>query len=195
MRGANAPQREIEAMRTFLILTLASIGAAAVVSAADDARATYERERAACLSGHTGQDRSTCLREADAAYREARNARRGPTLPQDRYADNALLRCRPLSPPDRAECERRMRSGSSSGSVTGGGILRELRTVQDAPATPKDAEHQPTPSPMPAPSPAPARDAEHRPTPSSMPAPAPAPARDAEHQPTPAAPGAASAPQ
>ena len=132
-------------MRTFLILTLASIGAAAVVSAADDARATYERERAACLSGRSAQDRATCLREAAAAYQESRSSRRGPALPEDRYADNALLRCQPLSPADRAECERRMRSGSSSGSVTGGGILRELRTVEEVPASPRDAEHQPTP--------------------------------------------------
>lgn len=138
-------------MRTFLILTLASIGSA-VVSAADGARATYERERAACISGRSAQDRTTCLREAAAAYQEARHARRGPALPgepADRYADNALLRCQPLSPADRAECERRMRSGTSSGSVTGGGILRELRTVQEAPASPRDAEHQPA---LPAPS-------------------------------------------
>jgi hypothetical protein len=136
-------------MRTFLILALASIGAAAVVSAADDARATYERERAACLSGRSAQDRATCLREAAAAYQEARSSRRGPMLPQDstdRYADNALQRCQPLSPADRAECERRMRSGTSSGSVTGGGILRELRTVQEVPTSPRNAEHQPTPA-------------------------------------------------
>lgn len=136
-------------MRTFLILTLASIGSAAVVSAADDARATYERERAACVSGRSAQDRAACLREAAAAYQEARRAHRGPALPgdpADRYADNALLRCQPLSPTDRAECERRMRSGTSSGSVTGGGLLRELRTVQEAPAMPRDAEHQPTPA-------------------------------------------------
>jgi hypothetical protein len=133
-------------MRTFLILTLASIGSAAVVSAADTARATYERERAACLSGQSAQDRATCLREAAAAYQEARRAHRGPAPSEDRYGDNALLRCQPLSPTDRAECERRMRSGTSSGSVTGGGILRELRTVQEAPATPRDAEHQPTPA-------------------------------------------------
>lgn len=132
-------------MRTFLILALASIGSAAVVSAADDARATYERERAACLSGRSAQDRATCLREAAAAYQEARRSHRGPVLPEDRYADNALLRCQPLSPTDRAECERRMRSGTSSGSVTGGGVLRELRTVEEAPASSRDAEHQPTP--------------------------------------------------
>lgn len=144
-------------MRTFLILVLASLGSAAVVSAADTARATYERERAACLSGQSGQDRATCLREAAAAYQEARSPRRGPALSEDRYAQNALARCQPLSPPDRAECERRMRSGTSSGSVTGGGILRELHTIQTAPAAPTDAEHQPTPAAPTAPqTPAPA---------------------------------------
>jgi hypothetical protein len=137
-------------MRTFLILTLASIGSAAVVSAADTARATYERERAACVSGQTGQDRATCLREAAAAYQEARHARPGPALPEDRYAQNALARCQPLSAADRAECERRMRSGTSSGSVTGGGILRELHTTETAPAPPADAARQPAPASAPA---------------------------------------------
>jgi hypothetical protein len=133
-------------MRTFLILTLASIGSAAVVSAADTARATYERERAACLSGQSGQDRAACLREAAAAYQEARSARRGPALPEDRYVQNALARCQPLAADDRAECERRMRSGTSSGSVTGGGILRELHTTETAPAASADAGQPPAPA-------------------------------------------------
>lgn len=136
-------------MKTFVILVTASIGCAAVVSAADTARATYERERAACLSGQSGQDRSTCLREAAAAYQESRGARRGAaTVSEDRYAQNALQRCQPLPAADRAECERRMQSGSTSGSVTGGGVLRELRSVEPAQPLPaNDAERQPTPNP------------------------------------------------
>ncbi|MDZ5458602.1 hypothetical protein [Azohydromonas lata] len=138
-------------MKTFLILVTASIGCAAVVSAADNARATYERERAACTSGQSGQDRSTCLREAAAAYQEARHARRGAAaVSDDRYAQNALQRCQPLPAADRAECERRIQSGATSGSVTGGGVLRELRSVEPAPPMPStDAERQPTPNPNP----------------------------------------------
>jgi hypothetical protein len=138
-------------MKTFFILVTASVGAAAVVSAADTARATYELDRAACLSGQSGQDRGTCLREAAAAYQEARGARRGAAaVPPERYAENALLRCQPLSAADRAECERRLQSGTTSGSVTGGGVLRELRTVEPAAPLPStDAERQPAPSPMP----------------------------------------------
>ena len=142
-------------MKTFLILVTASIGCAAVVSAADDARATYERERAACTSGQSGQDRATCLREAAAAYREARGARLGGAqVSPDRYAQNALLRCQPLPAIDRAECERRIQSGTTSGSVTGGGVLHELRTVEPAQPLPStDVQRQPTPSPV-TPSPA-----------------------------------------
>ena len=138
-------------MKTFVILVTASIGCAAVVSAADTARATYERDRAACLSGQSGQDRNTCLREAAAAYQEARGARgsaAGAAPSADRYAQNALLRCQPLPAADRAECERRIHSGTTSGSVTGGGVLRELRSVEPAqPLPPNDAERQPTPGP------------------------------------------------
>ena len=143
-------------MRAFLILTLASVGSAAMVSAADTARATYERERAACLSGQSGQDRGTCLREAAAAYQEARGARRGAALPDDpdRYARNARLRCQSLPQAERPECEARMSSGSTSGSVTGGGILREHRSVQPMDPNSANAESQPTPSPQSAPAPA-----------------------------------------
>lgn len=140
-------------MRAFVILALASVGCAAVVSAADDARATYERERAACLSGQSGQDRATCLREAAAAYAEARGGRRNAApASADSYSQNALLRCQPLPAADRAECERRLTSGATSGSVTGGGVLRELRTVEPASSTgvPRDAETKPT-EPMPLP--------------------------------------------
>ncbi|NML17965.1 hypothetical protein [Azohydromonas caseinilytica] len=143
-------------MRAFLILTLASMGCAAVVSAADTARATYERERAACLSGQSGQDRGTCLREAAAAYQEARSGRRGAATSDgtDRYAQNARLRCQPLPPADRAECEARISSGTTSGSVSGGGILREHRSVQPLEPASTNAESQPTPSPQTSPAPA-----------------------------------------
>ncbi|WP_157271218.1 hypothetical protein [Azohydromonas aeria] len=140
-------------MKAFVILALASTGFAAVVSAADDARSTYERERAACLSGRSGQDQATCLREASAAYAEARGGRRNDEpVPQDRYSQNALLRCQPLPAADRAECERRITGGATSGSVTGGGVLRELRTVEPASSSgvPRDAETRPT-EPMPLP--------------------------------------------
>lgn len=87
----------------------------------------YQQQRADCVAGRTAEDRATCLREAGAAQQEAK---RGKLDNGGDYTANALQRCQPLPPNDRAECERRVRGeGSSSGSVGGGGIYRELRTT------------------------------------------------------------------
>lgn len=132
-------------LRTTLITTLqrctlagallASTGAAmaaATAPASSDAISRYRQERAACLSGQTSQDRATCLREAGAALQEAR---RGGVEPTPTYAANALRRCEPLPDPDRADCVARMKgAGSVSGSVEGGGIVRELVTRETLPA-------------------------------------------------------------
>lgn len=90
-----------------------------------DAQRAYERDRAACLSGQTHQDRATCLREAGAALQEAR---RGGLDDRDaQYERNRLLRCEKQPPEDREYCIRRMQGeGVTSGSVEGGGIYREL---------------------------------------------------------------------
>ncbi len=90
-----------------------------------DAQATYRADRAACLRGLTNQDRDTCLREAGAALQEAR--RGGLTSGQEAIESNRVARCERLAPEDRALCVRRMNGeGETSGSVAGGGILREL---------------------------------------------------------------------
>ena len=92
------------------------------------ANATYQRERAACLSGQSHQDRSICLREAGAALQEAR--RGGLDTVQTSIEKNRAARCDPLPPALRDDCQRRMRGeGTISGSVEQGGISRELRTV------------------------------------------------------------------
>jgi hypothetical protein len=114
---------------------LAVHGAWAQGGTSDDARAQYQRERAACLSGQTTEDRATCLREAGAAYNEAR--RGGLTEPSPSQArHDALDRCNVFqTEQDRRECVARMRSGEVSGSVEGGGILREKSFVVPAPAS------------------------------------------------------------
>lgn len=92
---------------------------------------SYQQQRADCLAGKTAEDQATCLREAGAA-RQA--ARRGDLSNGADYERNALMRCQPLPPDDKADCERRVRGeGNSSGSVGGGGIYRELRTTIPAP--------------------------------------------------------------
>ena len=91
------------------------------------AQAVYQQDRAACNSGQTSQDRATCLKEAGAALREAR--RGGLDDGQSQLEKNRLLRCDNQPPQDRDACVRRMNGeGVTTGSVDGGGILRELVT-------------------------------------------------------------------
>ncbi|MFT7772518.1 hypothetical protein [Roseateles sp.] len=122
------------------LLALASAAQAAGPRAGnvDPLRLQYEREKADCVSGRTGEPRDVCLREAGAAYAQARQGRL--TAPGDRpeqWARNALLRCQAQPAEDRELCERRVREGQVSGSVSGGGQLTTL-TVRstDIPKTP-----------------------------------------------------------
>jgi hypothetical protein len=98
-----------------------------------DPQARYERERAACLSGHSPQDRDTCLKEAGAALQAAR--RGDLTSGAGELKRNARERCNVLAGDERRDCLARMRGeGTVSGSVEAGGILREKVTVVPAPA-------------------------------------------------------------
>jgi len=94
-----------------------------------DASGNYQSEVQACLSGRTTQDRETCLREA----RNARAERQRGTLDnrmQGQYQSNAAARCEPLAGEEKAACQARvMGMGNVSGSVAGGGVLREVETV------------------------------------------------------------------
>lgn len=117
------------------LLAAGSAGAApAPASAAAQAR--FQQERAACLSGQSNQDRATCLREASAALAESRQG--GLDSGGANLAENQRKRCDSLSGDERSACITRMQgAGSTSGSVAGGGIYRELVTTQPAaPAAP-----------------------------------------------------------
>ncbi len=112
---------------------LATVGRAADAPKPDDAKAQYERERARCMSGTTGQDRASCLKSAGAAY----DALKGNRLqdPNSNYRDNALVRCRSLPEADRGDCESRVDGkGTSSGSVKEGGVVTETVTRDIKPA-------------------------------------------------------------
>ena len=106
------------------------VGAAQPMS---DAQARYQQERANCLSGNTQEDRATCLKEAGAALVEAR--RGGLTSPgAQQERENSTDRCKVLSGAERSDCYARMRGeGTTSGSVDGGGILREKITIEQLP--------------------------------------------------------------
>ena len=124
--------------------------------------AAYQRDRAACQALSPTQDRTSCLRDAGAHRAQAlRTGVRGGTSPQE-LERNALQRCQSHnSQEERTICERMARGeGSSSGSVQGGGTIRELVTQETLPAPPPPPMASPAPmlsppvpaAPMPPPS-------------------------------------------
>ena len=87
----------------------------------------YQEDRAFCASAQAYQDRQACLKEA---------AQRGQ-LTQADYQRNALTRCERQPADARAACEARVRDQANvSGSVLGGGVIREHRETITLPATP-----------------------------------------------------------
>lgn len=122
-----------------------SFGSTAAVAA--DASGSYQQERAACLNGQSQQDQATCLREAGAARGEAKrgNLNDGGAS----YQQNAQTRCNALPPADYDDCIRRAQGqGSVSGSVGGGGVVKETVTIVPAPM-PAGSEYRPAPVPGP----------------------------------------------
>jgi hypothetical protein len=128
-------------MKTFSTITLGATvallfaGAAAAAGAKlSDAQSVYQKERAACLSGQSAEDRDTCLREAGAALQQARRGGLGAGNERE-FEQNRLIRCAALPEPDREDCVRRMKGeGITSGSVQQGGIFRELTRPVPPPA-------------------------------------------------------------
>ena len=98
------------------------------------AEANYRKERAFCLSGQSPQGQKTCLKEAAAARYEAMHG--GLTTPSPEVlAANTLHRCQSQPIQDREDCTRRMNGeGVQEGSVAQGAIVREMTTIQIAPA-------------------------------------------------------------
>ena len=110
--------------------------ASAAATPATDERAQYRKELAACTEGRSNQDRATCLKEANAAFAQARHGTL--VVGASDYARNASLRCKDLQGSDGDDCRARMQGqGGTSGSVAGGGVLREL--VTDGPVRPGSA--------------------------------------------------------
>lgn len=98
---------------------------------------TFRAERDKCLSGRSHQDRATCLREAHAAYAEARAGKLSNPVDEAMLRRNATARCERQPASERAACERlALGEGTQDGSVEGGGVIKELvtRTVEPQPA-------------------------------------------------------------
>jgi hypothetical protein len=123
--------------RAIRFLTLCSASALAFSAAADRnstpsvQKQLQDEERALCMK-RPQEDRSACLREIGAARQEAKRGRLDEGQSAN-YEKNRIARCSYLSGDDKALCERRMRGeGTTSGSVEGGGIYRELVTREPA---------------------------------------------------------------
>ena len=93
-----------------------------------DASGSYQQEVQACMTGKTQQDRETCLKEA----RNAQADKKRGVLDNAgaKFDSNASARCDVLAGEEKAACQARvMGYGNTSGSVAGGGLLREVETV------------------------------------------------------------------
>jgi hypothetical protein len=112
-----------------IALALAPAAWSAGNKALSQAQQQYKQERAHCLSGQSHQDRATCLKEAGAAYEEARRGALAGGSASTSFSQNATARCEAQPPADREACVQRvMGAGSTEGSVKGGGIIRQTET-------------------------------------------------------------------
>lgn len=126
-------QSRFSALAMLAAGTLICATSALAAGASAEAQSSYKNDVANCNAGNTQQDRATCLREAGAALQESR---RGDltNAPRAQKQADAMQRCDALSGSDRDACQARMRGeGSVSGSVAGGGILREIVTPDPNP--------------------------------------------------------------
>ena len=119
---------------SFGVTALVAVTAAAAQMAAPpegaslDNSGNYQAEVQACVAGKTGEDQATCLREARNA--QADKKRGVLDNANGQFQANARARCDALSGEDKSACEARMMGyGNVSGSVAGGGVLREVETV------------------------------------------------------------------
>jgi hypothetical protein len=92
----------------------------------DELTARYQQDLAECEAQQATQDLAACRLEARNALAEAKRNLLSDTT-ANLFEKNQLRRCRVFKGDDREACEARVRGeGSSTGSVQGGGILREV---------------------------------------------------------------------
>lgn len=109
-------------------LMMACAAAGAQQTAPQDARARYEQEREKCMTNNTQDSLATCLREANNALDASRKGQL--SNPGAAAGDNGAQRCAAFqTAAEQAECVRRLQQSPVSGSVSGGGVLRESTTT------------------------------------------------------------------
>jgi hypothetical protein len=119
-------------------LLFVSLSAAAQVAPGNtgiDNSGNYKSEVAACKSGATQQDLATCMIEARNAQAEKRRGQLDVQA-DGQLALNAAARCDALTGDEKTACHARMKGlGNTTGSVAGGGVLREVETVAVPPGS------------------------------------------------------------
>lgn len=133
--GANtgtSPSPRKAAIAFGLCTLFAVVAATAQVSAVGntgiDNSGNYQQERAWCMANTSGEEQTTCLKNSGAAQAEKRRG----TLDNNGgdFNANAMQRCTVLTGEDRAACQARVAGlGSASGSVQGGGVIKQVETV------------------------------------------------------------------
>jgi hypothetical protein len=135
------PDRALRAVRPHMpslvaacLLTLSGLSFSQTPSDTGlDRSGDYQKEMQACREGRTGQDRATCMQEARNAHQAKRQGALQTPSAQSMDA-NAMARCEGMVAADMAACRARMMGyGQTRGSVTGGGILRELEVIEMEP--------------------------------------------------------------
>lgn len=108
--------------------SLGAISAHAATPAPAEQR--YQQDRANCLAGKTAESRKTCLVEAAAALQAARKHNLTTPTPEQ-IAANERKRCEAQSGDDKKDCLKRAAGVDTtvSGSVAGGGDIKETVTV------------------------------------------------------------------
>ena len=128
---AHCSRKSLLAFAAASLLAITATAQVATGTTADtvlDASGNYRQEVQACNNGQTAEARDTCLREARNA-RADKQHHKLDTAGTDLRA-NALARCQPFSGEDKAACQARvMGYGETSGSVAGGGVLRQVETA------------------------------------------------------------------
>ena len=128
------------AITVAVVFSTFSVGAISANAAGTPtpAEQRYQQDRANCLAGKTAESQQTCLKEAGAALQAAREHDL-KTPSAARIAADERKRCEPLSGADKADCLKRAANidTTTSGSVAGGGDIKETVTV--VPGTPGTA--------------------------------------------------------
>lgn len=112
----------------------AVVAASAQVSISGDTgidnSGNYQQERAWCMANTNGEEQVTCLKDSAAAQAEKRRGTLDNKSANFDANANAMQRCDVLAGEERVACQARVAGyGSASGSVMGGGVIKQIETV------------------------------------------------------------------